>query len=172
MTITHKDENGGFGFDFTQAQNFVEFDTIFRNKFHGLMVVDFCFESGQNIIMIEVKDPSAPKIPDHKLSKLEYLKPTKLIKEELVPKVRDSYLILHLNNNLKRNLHYIVLIGNDRINLNFMEIETIERELRKFLKKENDHAWLIEYVQDCYVLTEKTWDKVMEKYPLERITLA
>ncbi|MDI9348663.1 MAG: hypothetical protein QM537_01520 [Candidatus Symbiobacter sp.] len=167
--ITHKDENEGFGFDFSQAQNFVEFDKIFRNKFQGLMVVDFCFEQGHNLFMVEVKDPSHPKIPNNKIDKETYSNPKNLIKDQLVPKIRDSYLIQHLNDNLRKNVYYIFLFGNDRINLQPEEIDFLEKQLIQTIRKETDHTWKLEYVQECYVVTEQTWGLLMKDYPLTRL---
>ena len=59
--------------------------------------VDLVIERDNDILLIEIKDPSHSRSPDkERNSYLKRLSDNSVLSQELTPKARDSYLYLHL----------------------------------------------------------------------------
>jgi hypothetical protein len=174
-------KEGELDFDFSDAKHVEKLDETGKKLPQGMMFVDFIVEEDDQLMMLEVKDPSCkakgvdPKA-ETALQKQrdEFIK--KLYKddwltEELTPKARDSYTFIHLMGRDTKPIVYVLLIGSENLSpLDPALLAAFKDRLLTRLRQEADQPWARLYVYDCFVLTEKTWNLVFPQYPLARTT--
>ena len=165
-------------FDFLNSQ-IERLDDKGKSQPQGMQLVDFLIEEPLRFLMIEVKDPSCkPKGNDDKalaglISErqkfISKIKNGELIKQELVPKARDSYTYLHLMKRDNKPILFVFVLGVDELPLDDASLVQFKSDLLKRLRQETDQPWARRYVDDCLVLTEKSWPLAFPQYTLARI---
>ena len=168
---------GELEFDFLNAQS--ERLDGKKPEPHGLQLVDFLVEEPDRLIMIEIKDPSCkPKGNDDKAMAginsqrqkfVTKINNGELINHELAPKARDSYTYIHLMTRDVKPILYVFVLGADALSLDDASLIQLRQDLLARLRQEAEQPWARRYVQDCLVLTEKTWHLAFPQYALARI---
>lgn len=108
-------------------------------ELQGMSKVDFVAEYQDYYWLVEVKDFQTPK----KLPKYEAR-----IREDWVPKARDTYTYIHLMAEDTKPIHYIVIAeGVDK-----KLFPKLTEYLESRIVKEADRPWVRRYVQLCLVM--------------------
>jgi len=173
-------EERGLDFDFSAAKHVEKLDEKGKKLPEGMMFVDFVLEEDEQLIMLEIKDPSCKaKGGDFKAEVALQKQRDEFIKElpkdtwiaqKLTPKARDSYTYLHLMERDTKPIIYVLLIGSENLSpLDPALLAAFKDRLLTRLRQEADHPWIRRYVDDCLVLTENTWPLAFPQYPLTRI---
>jgi len=161
---------GGFELDFGAVQ-VEKLDRQGRSLPIGMSFVDFVVYEESRTILTEVKDPSQRGArPKERQEFLRQIQQNTLINDRLVPKGRDSYTCLHLMNQIRGRLLYIVILGMEEYDKSFDSalILSFQDRLRQRLNKETEVPWKIKYIDDVLVLTVETWNEVFPNYKLSR----
>ncbi len=161
---------GGFELDFGAVQ-VEKLDRQGRSLPIGMLFVDFVVYEESRTILTEVKDPSQRGArPKERQEFLRQIQQNTLINDRLVPKGRDSYTCLHLMNQIRGRLLYIVILGMEEYDKSFDSalILSFQDRLRQRLNKETEVPWKIKYIDDVLVLTVETWNEVFPNYKLSR----
>ena len=172
---------GELDFDFTAAKHVEKLDEKGRKLPQGMMFVDFVLEEDDQLIMLEIKDPSSkPKGDDLKAEvaiqkqRDEFiieLRKDDWIAQKLTPKARDSFTYLHLMERDIKPIIYVLLIGSENLSpLDPALLVAFKDRLFARLCQETEQPWVRQYVIDCLVLTEKTWPLAFPQYALTRIS--
>ena len=145
-----------------------------RTQPEGMKLVDLVVEQAESILLVEIKDPSSPEIPDRaRASRLaafaESMRGEELIAHGLVPKARDSYCFLHLMRRDTKPMIYVVLLGLEAHEHEAALLLGFKDRLLKRLRHEADRPWKRQYIKDCVVLTEKRWPEVFPEHELRRV---
>jgi hypothetical protein len=146
----------------------------------GLQLTDFLIEEPNRLVMVEVKDPSckakgndekaAAGIKKQRQQFIVKINNGDLINHELVPKARDSYTYIHLMARDVKPILYVFVLGAQELSLDEASLIRFKEDLLCRLRRETDHPWARRYVDDCLVLTEKTWPLAFPQYSLTRIS--
>jgi hypothetical protein len=91
-----------------------------------------------------------------------------LIAQELTPKARNSYSLLHLMQRDDKPMLYVFLLGAAKISIDPPLLLIMKERLLESLRQELDQPWARQYITDCLVLTETTWAHAFPAYPLLR----
>ncbi len=161
---------GGFELVFGAVQ-VEKLDRQGRSLPIGMSFVDFVVYEESRTILIEVKDPSQRgATPKERQEFLRQIQQNTLVNDRLVPKGRDSYTYLHLMNQIRGRLLYIVILGMEEYDKSFDSalILGFQDRLRQRLNKETEVPWEIKYIDDVLVLTMETWNEVFPNYKLSR----
>lgn len=169
---------GEFKFDFTGAISVQKLDDKNKKLPQGMQLVDFIVEEKDQVLFVEIKDPSCKPKKDTpeahaalEKQRLEFVKKIKndeLIANELTPKARDSYCYLHLMERDGKEIVYTFLLGAEKLTLDPALLITFKERLLRQTMQECDQPWKRQYVADCVVVTEKTWGATFA-YALERM---
>ena len=133
--------------------------------------VDLVIERENDILLIEVKDPSISRSPDkEKNSYLKRLKSNSVITQELTPKARDSYLYQHLMELDHKPFKYIVLLGLDAFDPSDQKavMTGFKDRLLADIREESFEAWKRKHIADCVVLSVESWNKYFSEWPVRR----
>ena len=107
---------GEIQFTFGAAWSAQRFDEPGTRVPRGLLPVDFVVDGNDELVLLEVKDPSAVGVPEpsrrHFIRKMET---KELTHQELVPKARTSYGFLHLMARDTKRMRFVVVIGTERL---------------------------------------------------------
>lgn len=167
---------GDLLFDFSAAIMADQFDDEATHKLsHCMKAVDFIVEWEHEFWFVEVKDPSNSKIPSGiKRDKLkEFIAKIDneiLFSNELGPKIKDSFLYLHLSKRLPpKPLRYLVLlaIGNLDAALLLRSMEGVKRS--SCLLGPDKRKWKNPYLEEVMVFSEQTWNEKLKQCPVKRL---
>lgn len=166
---------GDLLFDFSAAIMADQFDDEATHKLsHCMKAVDFIVEWKHEFWFVEVKDPSNSKIPSaikrDKLKKfIAKIDNETLFSNELGPKIKDSFLYLHLSKRLPpKPMRYLVLlaIGNLDAALLLRSMEGVKRS-SCFLGPDKG-KWKNPYLEEVMVFNEQTWNEKLKQCPVKR----
>lgn len=166
------EENAELEFNFTDGVEFNELDKQGLKLPVRMKFVDLVIERENDILLIEIKDPSHSKSPDkEKNSYLKRLSNNSVLAQELTPKARDSYIYLHLMEKDKKPFKYIVLIGLDAFDSNKQKaiLSGFKDRLMADIRCESFEAWKRKHISDCAVLSVDTWNEIFPDWPVTRI---
>ena len=140
----------------------------------GMQLVDFVIEEAERILLLEIKDPSSPKIPAKaRTSRLadfaRRMRDDTLIAHELAPKARDSYCFLHLMRRDTKPMLYVVLLGLEGYEAEAALLLGFKDRLLGRLRHEAEQPWKRAYIQDCVILTESRWARAFPEHSLRRV---
>ena len=138
----------------------------------GLALVDLVIERDNDILIVEIKDPSDTKAKEKQQKKyIKRLKEGSVITDELTPKARDSYTFLHLMERDKKDIKYIVLLGLDAFDDTTQKavLSNFKDRLLGQIRKETILPWKKEHIKDCAVMTIETWNKVFNQWKITRV---
>jgi hypothetical protein len=134
--------------------------------------VDLVIERDDDILLIEIKDPSHSKSPDkERNSYLKRLRDNSILAQELTPKARDSYLYLHLMERDTKPFKYIVLLGLDTFNFEIQKgiLGDFKDRLLADIRCESYEAWKRKHITDCVVLSVNVWNKKFPEWSVTRV---
>lgn len=162
----------GFQFDFPDAIEAILFDQQDRNlpNYHDLEEfprVDFIVELPEDILFIEVKDPSSPLAQSANIEKfVDGIKNDSVI-WSLGDKYQYSFYFRWAENKLDKNIHYIILFT-----LDLVMTETVTERLKRYLAPLWDAKstrWCRQPIKTCRALNLDSWNSVFPKWHVERV---
>ncbi|MBN8486522.1 MAG: hypothetical protein J0M20_02140 [Burkholderiales bacterium] len=133
--------------------------------------VDLVIERERDILLVEVKDPSNSRSTDKdRNAYLKRLTNNSVLKEELTPKARDSYLYLHLMERDHKPFKYVVLLGLDAFDPDRQKavLFGFKDRLLADIREESFEAWKRKHIADCVVLSVESWNQHFPEWPLRR----
>jgi hypothetical protein len=172
MTVKFKAEkNADLEFEFPKTLMWEELDVQGQPLPHNMKFVDIIIERDNDILLVEIKDPSNVNCPESEHKKyLKRLSDNSVLKLELTPKARDSYLYIHLMERDTKPIKYIVLLGLDVFETEIQKgiLTGFKDRLASDIQNEG-LGWKRKHIQDCIVLTVEQWNKVFD-WPLTRLS--
>lgn len=159
-------------FSFPKDLNWEELDPEGKPLPESMKLVDIVIERENDVLLVEIKDPSNGRSPDAaRAAYAKKLKDNSLLKHELVPKVRGSYLFLHLLERDNKPFKYVVLLGLDAFDqaMQVGILSGFRDRLAENVQNEGP-GWKKKYIQDCVVLSVEMWNKTFSDWPIERIS--
>ncbi|MBA5607371.1 hypothetical protein H3H36_18605 [Duganella sp. FT3S] len=133
--------------------------------------VDLVIERAQDILLVEIKDPSHSRSPDKERNTyLKRLADNSILTQDLTPKARDSYLYLHLMERDNKPFKYVVLLGLDAFDPNIQKavMSGFKDRLLADIREESFEAWKRKHIADCVVLSVDSWNQRFPEWPLRR----
>ena len=164
-------EEGELRFEFAAGWHVERFD-VRRSGFppKGVSPVDFVVESEDEIVLVEVKDPSAASAREENRDEfVRKMRSKDLTHQELAPKARTSYGFLHLMARDTKRMRYLVVIGTERLSMPPPLLMNLTAQLRKRLGKETDTAWKRQYISDCVVVPVADFGQALHGCSARRI---
>ncbi|MEM6454045.1 MAG: hypothetical protein AAF772_03030 [Acidobacteriota bacterium] len=155
-------QEGELRFTFPDDWRVEPFDIRGREGFPPLKVkpVDFVVERAHDILLIEVKDPSNSGTPsDERVRFVKKMTTKSLTYDELVPKARTTWSVLHLMGRTDKPLRFIVAIGVEALAIEPPLFLQLTDRLKKRLEKEIDVPWVRPYVADAFVVDALELDR-------------
>jgi hypothetical protein len=138
----------------------------------GLALVDLVIERDEDILIVEIKDPSDTKAKEKQQKHyIKRLKEGSVITEELTPKARDSYTFLHLMERDNKDIKYIVILGLDAFDDTVQKavLSNFKDRLLGQIRKEAVMPWKRQYIKDCAVMTIETWNNTFSDWQITRV---
>lgn len=155
----------GFQFSFSNVDDAYVFDEKNPTSlhFHGgfMKNVDILVEKGKNIFFIEVKDYRIQ-------GEMEiYRTPRNDLLSCLIYKFRDSYLYRFAEGmNTDKKIHYICLLElSPAVNCKMKKDLEIQLPVGK-----KGRRWQKSLAESCQILNMKTWNKIFQDWPVQRIS--
>jgi hypothetical protein len=128
----------------------------------GVRPVDFIAEGSDELVLVEIKDPSAHGARDENRQVfIRKMQSKELTYQELVPKARTSYGYLHLMARDTKPMRYVVVIGIERLSIQEPLLLTLTDRLRARLEQETDTAWKRLYIAGCSVVSVAGFGKAL-----------
>jgi hypothetical protein len=124
---------------------------------------------------IEVKDPSDPNIPEqyHEQKQIEFvenIRNEKLFAGDLGPKIKDSFLYLHLRGELpSKPIKYFVIIALDVLAPALLTFANDALKIYSCLLGPDNSVWRNQYLDAVAVFNEITWNRYLPQCPVRRI---
>lgn len=136
-----------------------------------MKLVDFAVREAERMLLIEVKDPcdslGRPEDARHYARKLRY---RSLVREELVPKCRDTYSYLHLMGQDDLPIWFVLVLGVDEAQgVGPAELGALQDLLLYGLLCETHTPWVRRYVRGAVVTSPLTWPEYFPEYALARV---
>lgn len=145
---------GELEFTFGGAWQAEKFDRPSVSWPKGVSPVDFIAEGPAELVLMEVKDPSASAVPvKNRQDFVAKMQTKELIYEELVPKARSSYGFLHLMARDTKPMRYVVVVGTENLSIQPILLMHLTTRLRVRLTKETNTAWKRQYISNCSVVS-------------------
>ena len=141
----------------------------------GMKLVDLVIEREQDLLLVEIKDPSHTRSPEKERKRyFKQLSDNTVLTQELTPKARDSYVYLHLMERDNKPFKYVVLIGLDifKPTLQKAILAGFKNRLLSNIRCEADEAWKRKHIDDCIVLSVAGWNQNFPNWPVTRIKSA
>jgi hypothetical protein len=138
----------------------------------GMALVDFVIERTDDILFVEIKDPSHSQSPDKERKKyLKRLTDGSVLSDELTPKARDSYAHEHLMGRDHKPIVYVVLLGLDAFEHEVQRaiLNNFSDRLYNSLRTEGELPWVREHIKQCIVLSVDAWNQKFPEYRANRV---
>jgi len=161
-------------FNFPDDLTWNELDVQGRKIPKGMALVDLVIERESDCLLVEIKDPSNSTAPEKERNNyLKRLQNNSVLKEELVPKVRDSYTHEHLMERDQKPFVYIVLIGLDSFSQSVQTglLSTFGDRLHNAIRNESDTPWIREHISQCTVLSIPMWNRRFKDWQVSRLSV-
>jgi hypothetical protein len=158
--------------DFPAGTPARKFDDISHGLAHCMKAVDFIVELDDRYLFIEIKDPQHPdsKTADRNKWIRKFLLGS--IDEEFKYKYRDSFLYAWASDQLKKPIHYYVIVAIDTLSEADLIARTDDLKRKLPLAGPASGVWKRNIVDGCAVFNIATWNKILPDYPLSRIANA
>jgi hypothetical protein len=172
MTVKFKaEDNADLEFEFPKSLLWEELDVQGITLPHNMKFVDIVIERESDILLVEIKDPSTVSSNTKEQNKYKKrLLNNSILKLELTPKARDSYLYMNLMERDTKPFKYIVLLGLDVFDSAIQNgILTGFKDRLMYDIQNEGQGWKRKYIKDCAVLTVEQWNKHFD-WPLRRIS--
>ena len=136
----------------------------------SVLPVDFIAERADELVLVEVKDPSTARAPiGNRQDFVKKMKSEELTHQELAPKARTSYGFLHLMARDTKPIRYVVVIGTERLSLQPPLMAGLANRLRSRLAQEADAPWKRTYISDCIVVSVEDLGKALPGCSASRV---
>lgn len=168
---THQEQQ--LEFSFPDNVNWEKLDRSGAKLPNGMSFVDLIIIRSEDLLMVEIKDPSNSRTPDKERQKyLIRLQNNEILTQELTPKARDSYTFLHLMMRDDKPIKYIVLLGLDAFGAGVEKalLTNFKDRLLGDIQNECDVPWKRQHVADCAVLSIDDWNKYFADWPVKRMS--
>lgn len=166
---------GELHFDFPDELIWEELDKQGIPLPKGMALVDCIIERENDILLVEIKDPSNTRGNENERKKyLKRLREGSVISDELTPKIRDSFTFIHLMQRDIKELKYIVLLGLESYDKTTQKalLGNFKNVLLASIKQETILPWKKEYIKDCAVMTVEIWNQYFTQWPVTRVSQA
>ena len=138
---------------FGEAWRAEHFDRPGMSWPRGVAPVDFIAEGRDEIVLLEVKDPSASgATSDQRQRFVRDMQAKVLTHEVLAPKARSSYGFPHLMARDTKPMRFVVAVGIENLSVQPLLLEHLAERLRRRVKREGPDPWKREYVSACTVV--------------------
>ena len=130
-----------------------------------MKTVDFIVEWDNEFWFVAVKDPSDSRIPSeirrNELKKfIAKINNETLFSNELGPKIKDSFLYLHLSKKLpSKPMKYLVLLAIENLDPSLLLRAMEDLKRSSCLLGPDNSVWKNHYVEEALVFNEQTWNK-------------
>ncbi len=167
-------KEGELEFDFTAALKATHFDDENHEMSHCMKAVDFLVEWPHEFWFVEVKDPSASSIPmKYRRRRLtdfiDKMRNETLFSRELAPKLKDSFLYLHLSGELpEKPLKYVVLLAMDNLEQALLANSMDHLKRYSCILGPDNSAWCNSYIEGVAIFNEQTWNRNLTRCPVIR----
>lgn len=136
----------------------------------GVSPVDFIAEGQAELVLVEVKDPSASGArAKNRQDFVKKMKTEELTHEELVPKARSSYSFLHLMARDHKPMRYVVVIGTENLSIQPALLMNLTTRLQARLSNETGMVWKRPYISRCIVVSVADLGKALSGCSARRI---
>ena len=166
------EDNADLEFSFPMGLAWNELDQQGVKLPVNMKFVDIIIERDQDILLVEIKDPSHCRTPDDERKKYyKRLSDNSVLTQELTPKARDSYAYLHLMERDTKPFKYIVLIGLDAFDPDKQKaiLTNFKDRLLTDIRCESHEAWKRKHINDCIVFSVDGWNEQFPDWPVERL---
>lgn len=171
MPTYRAEENAELLFDFPNGLSWSQLDKQGVKLPVRMKFVDLVIERDEDILLVEIKDPSHSHSPDKERNAyLKRLTNNSVLTDELTPKARDSYLYLHLMERDRKPFKYVVLLGLDAFDPDRQKalMFGFKDRLLADLRQESFEAWKRKHIADCVVLSVESWNQTFPEWSLRR----
>ncbi|MGY0610643.1 hypothetical protein [Luteimonas sp. A501] len=169
------EENAELLFTFPDELRWDELDKQGIRLPMKMKFVDIVIEREEDVLLIEIKDPSHSRSPEKERdSYLKRLSDNSVLTQELTPKVRDSYLFMHLMERDGKPFKYVVLIGLDAFDSEKQKalLFGFKDRLMADIRCETVDPWKRKHIEDCVVLSVDGWNQVFPDWQIQRLAHA
>ena len=137
----------------------------------GIAPVDFIAEGRDEIVLLEVKDPSASRATSDQRQRFVRDIQAKVFTHEVrAPKARSSYGFLHLMARDTKPMRFVVAVGIERLSLQPLLLEHLAERLRRRVKREGPDPWKREYVSACTIVPALDLGKALPGCSARRVS--
>lgn len=158
---------GEFVFDFAGRGRRFDRDGIGAPS--GMKRVDFIVREDERLLLVEVKDPCDQRAPESERKKWSDPKYwSGEIVDRLVPKVRSTYLHLHLMEEDGSPCTYVVVAGLDQLGVGPEFSLLLTEELKRRVRMEAGHTWRRSYLSAVAVVDIDTFNNSFAPYSVTR----
>lgn len=171
MPAYRAEETAELLFNFPDGVSWSELDKQGVKLPVRMKFVDLVIERDQDILLVEIKDPSHSRSQDRERNAyLKRLADNSVLTQELTPKARDSYLYLHLMERDSKPFKYVVLLGLDAFDPDRQKalMFGFKDRLLADIREESFEAWKRKHIADCVVLSVDSWNQQFPEWPLRR----
>ena len=176
MKLYKAETNADLEFSFPDELQWEELDRQDARLPMGMSFVDLIIDREKDLLLVEIKDPSNSSTPDKERKKYlaNKLSNNELIKQELTPKIRDSYTYIHLMERDIKPIIYIVLLGLDAFDDSVQKgiLTNFKDRLLQNICNECEQPWKRDYVKDCVVLSVDGWNRTFKDWTIRRLSNA
>ena len=137
----------------------------------GIAPVDFIAEGRDEIVLLEVKDPSASGATyDQRQRFVRDMRARVFTHDVLAPKARSSYGFLHLMARDTKPMRFVVAVGIERLPIQPVLLEHLAERLRRRVKREGPDPWKREYVSACTIVPASDLGKALPGCSARRVS--
>lgn len=175
MKLYKAELNADLEFSFPDETKWEELDKQGVKLPVQMKFVDLVIERDNDILLVEIKDPSNKRTPAEERTKyFKRLSDNSILTQELTPKARGSYTFLHLMERDTKPLKYVVLIGLDAYDPVQQKalLTGFKDRLLADIRCETDTPWRRQHIADCVVLSVDIWNKTFADWPVARVARA
>lgn len=175
MKLYRAEKNADLEFSFPDEAIWDELDKQDVKLPVQMKFVDLVIERENDILLVEIKDPSNKRTPAHERARyFKRLSDNSILTKELTPKARSSYTFLHLMERDTKPFKYIVLIGLDAYDPVQQKalLTGFKDRLLADIRCETDTPWRRHHIADCVVLSVDIWNKTFADWPVVRVAEA
>ena len=175
MKLYKAEKNADLVFSFPEEVIWEELDKQGVKIPRLMKFVDLVIERKDDILLVEVKDPSNKRATSIERQKyFKRLSDNSILTQELTPKARSSYTFLHLMKRDTKPFKYVVLIGLDAYNSGQQKalLECFKDRLLADIRCEADIPWKRQHIADCVVVSVDIWNKEFPDWRITRISKA
>lgn len=175
MSLYKAEANADLEFSFPDGLTRQDLDQQGVKLPKGMAFVDLVIERNEDVLLVEIKDPSHANSPEKDRNKyLKRLQDNSVLTEELTPKARDSYTYLHIMQRDDKPIKYIVLVGIDAFDDQIQKalLANFKDRLLADIRCECDEPWKRQHIFDCAVMSVAIWNDRFKDWPIKRLSAA